>query len=311
MMDVWAFIRSELLQNHRVVLLYVVESEGSSPGRRDFLMGVSSSGAFYGTIGGGIMERKLVEEARRVLTDPKAAPYLKRQFHDKAHGLENSGMICSGRQTMAFVPLSPVARPLIPEFLQKTDAFQLSEAGFQRVERIKNAQFQTDESGKWWYQAHFDQRPVVHIIGAGHVGNALSELMRFLGFYVQLYDDRPDLPMFNANPFAHEKKLVSYDALSEALNTAPEDFVVLVTFSYATDKRILPQIIHRKLAYLGMMGSASKCEALRIALTEEGLPPDVWKHVHAPIGIPIHSKTVQEIAVSIAAEIISVRNQIP
>ena len=66
-MDVWEFIDNKLSANIDVMLLYVLESEGSSPGRKGFKMAVAADGDLYGTIGGGIMEFKLVEKARSLL----------------------------------------------------------------------------------------------------------------------------------------------------------------------------------------------------------------------------------------------------
>nr|MBU9937210.1 XdhC family protein [Ferruginibacter sp.] len=66
-MDVWEFIHAKLSATVPVLLLYVLESEGSSPGRKGFKMAVSADGTFCGTIGGGIMEHKLVEKAKDIL----------------------------------------------------------------------------------------------------------------------------------------------------------------------------------------------------------------------------------------------------
>src|SRR5687768_12473292 len=97
---IWRFIHKNLLLQVPVMLLYVTESEGSSPGRKGFHMAVNLSGEMEGSIGGGIMEHKFVELAREKLRSGKPETSLFRQFHDKRAVKDQSGMICSGQQTI-------------------------------------------------------------------------------------------------------------------------------------------------------------------------------------------------------------------
>jgi xanthine dehydrogenase accessory factor len=98
----WEFIRKQLEKGASAALLAVLQSEGSSPGRQGFKMALANSGEMCGSIGGGIMEHKLVELARKLLTENKPfAPILKKQIHSKAAAQNQSGMICSGEQTVA------------------------------------------------------------------------------------------------------------------------------------------------------------------------------------------------------------------
>src|SRR5262245_28376482 len=83
------------------MLLYVLESKGSSPGRQGFFMAVNSQGRMDGSIGGGIMEHKFVELAReRLLNQSNDLAAIKKQVHDKTVAKDQSGMICSGEQTI-------------------------------------------------------------------------------------------------------------------------------------------------------------------------------------------------------------------
>ena len=92
-------------------------------------------------------------------------------------------------------------------------------------------------------------------------------------------------------------------------NFRKTDFVCIMTFGFRTDKIILKQLYNKKFAYLGMMGSAAKTKQLFDELEIEGIPKEKLKHVHSPIGINISSKTTNEIAISVAAEIIKVKNK--
>src|ERR1043165_1596774 len=102
-LQVWNLINKSLGKNIPVMLLYVLESKGSSPGRQGFFMAVNAKGDMQGSIGGGIMEHKFVEMAReqlRVVSDELRAPDLRKQVHNKSAAKNQSGMICSGEQTI-------------------------------------------------------------------------------------------------------------------------------------------------------------------------------------------------------------------
>jgi len=313
-MEVWVFIRDKLNASVRVMLMYVLESEGSSPGRQGFKMAVAADGTFNGTIGGGIMEHKLVEKAKQMLLDDATKIEVMRQYHDKQQASNQSGMICSGSQLNAFIPLSIADKPIIEsiaEGLQKI--IQISPHGFALVDTTTqdenfNLQFRAEDD--WLYSEKLNRQPVIHIVGGGHVSLALSELMAFLGFHIKVYDDRPALNTMEENRFAHEKHFVEgYEKLGDHLQGADDDYVVIITFGYRTDKVALKQLLGKKFAYVGLIGSDKKIETLFKELEEEGIDPAKLKSIFAPVGINIFSKTAPEIAVSIAAEIIREKNK--
>ena len=308
-MDVWRFISDKLNENIPVELLYVLQSEGSSPGRQGFKMAVAADGEFCGTIGGGIMEHKLVEMAKARLLQDDRSVLLMRQHHDKDHPANQSGMICSGSQLNAFIPVRLPDKKVIDTVLSSSHKYiRVSSAGlFIAGDDKTGLQYQSDTD--WQYQEAIDRKPVIHIIGGGHVSLALSELMRFLGFYIHVYDDRPELSTLVGNVFADECHLADYAAISESLQATPGDYVVIMTIGYRTDKIVLRQLLNMPFAYLGMLGSARKTETLFAELKQEGVGQDLLERIHAPIGINIDSKTTREIAVSIAAEIIRYKNR--
>ena len=311
-LEVWEFIRQKLNERVQIILLWVLESEGSSPGRRGFKMAVASDGEFKGTIGGGIMEHKLVEKAKALLSNNILSISLQRQYHDKQHSTDQSGMICSGSQLIAFVPLFDLAivNKIISE-KSKEKTLQLSLNGISINNRSAEQYLGLDYKyeDEWLYSELIDQRPVIHIIGAGHVGLALSELMNFLGFFVKIYDNRPQLNTLQQNDFTHEKHLVDYENMGDVIASDKEEYVAIMTFGYRDDKLVFKQLLQKHFYYLGMMGSEAKIQRLFKELTEEGISPEEWKHWHIPIGINIFSKTTKEIAVSIAAEIIREKNK--
>lgn len=307
-MGVWEFIIDKLSGAQQVMLLYVLESEGSSPGRQGFKMAVSTDQTFCGTIGGGIMEHKLVEKAKNLLQQNATTVSLMRQHHDKEHTSNQSGMICSGSQLNAFIPLTPESKFVIEKITTSEKRYiQLSPKGLQLVdETVAGLQYKTDED--WTYTEAINQQPIIHIIGGGHVGLALSELMKFLGFYIKLYDDRPELNTIAANSFAHEKYIVNYDSIGDRLQNVENDYVVIMTIGYRADKIVLKQLIDKPFFYLGLLGSQHKVDTLFKELRGEGIDQGQLLKISSPIGVNIASKTTKEIAVSIAAEIIQRKN---
>ena len=314
-MSLFQFIQSHLSSNRPVMLLYVLQSEGSSPGRRGFNMAVAADGSFSGTIGGGIMEYKLVEKAKALLANGTSDTSLMWQHHDKKSS-EQSGMICSGSQLNAFIPLTPTQLPIIEAIADSErdgtkQVIQISPTGISVLSGL-NAHtlpfFQYESETEWVYQELINNQPVIHIIGGGHVGLALSEMMHFLGFYVIVYDDRSDLTTLKDNSFANEKRLVNYSTIGD-LFTHSNDYVAIMTVGYRTDKLVLQQLLDKEFYYLGLMGSQNKVKTLFAELEAEGYNPASLNNIFTPIGINIYSKTTREIAVSIAAEIIQEKNK--
>lgn len=312
-MDVWGFIHDKLSANINVMLLYVLDSEGSSPGRRGFKMAVAADDDLFGTIGGGMMEFKLVEKARSTLQTGVKNIGLIKQFHDKIHDKHQSGMICSGSQLNAFIPLSTSDLKYIDQITgaekrNENRTIHLSPGGIKITdEKMSGLNYKTESD--WSYTESIGQQPVIHIIGGGHVGLALSELMHFLGFYIKLYDDRSELNTIEQNTFVDEKHFTDYEAIGERINTGENDFAVIMTMGYRTDKIVLKQLLDKKFFYLGLLGSEKKNAKLFAELKAEGTDEHKLRKVAAPVGINIFSKTSKEIAISIAAQIILEKNK--
>ncbi len=317
-MKVWQFIKKQFQKRSSVVLLYVLQSKGSSPGRQGFKMAVSQDGEICGTIGGGIMEHKLVEKAKKALQKGDKTIELIPQFHDKEQTANRSGMICSGSQHIVFMPLflkykKTIERILASLISEEGGLLEISKEGlffFPQAKLGGNLKLSPNfvEFPNWRYQELIGHKPTIHIIGGGHVGLALSEIMSFLGFYVKSYDHREGLNTMEENHFANEKHILNFDQIGTAIPENEQDYIALMTFGYRTDKQVLKQLLHKKYRYIGMMGSDAKTAILMEELKQEGYDSRVLDAIFAPIGIPILSKTAKEIAVSIAAEIIKVKN---
>lgn len=153
--------------------------------------------------------------------------------------------------------------------------------------------------------------PQLIIAGAGHVGKALSHLGNLLGFEVIVWDDRVEFANKTNLPDAHK---ILTGSLGESLGsfTAKSGlYVVIVTRGHKNDAEVLRKFIGSDVSYIGMIGSRRKIAQLRESFIGNGWTTNEgWNKIHTPIGLDIGSKTVQEIAVSIAAQLIQVRSQI-
>lgn len=313
----WKFISTRLKAHQSVTLLTVAASTGSSPGRPGFKMAVDETGAMCGSIGGGIMEVKLVELAKEHLKNGTASPLLKRQIHNKTAPRDQSGMICSGAQTVVFTPLKKEDLPAVKRLtrcLNKHEPaiLQITQAGIRLLEHQKNEydfRFVCPTENDFVFEENIGFKNQLCIIGGGHCALALSELMSKMDFYIHLFDDRPDLDTLKKNRFAHKKHLLdNYADIGLFMPTGDNVYVVVMTLGYRSDAIVIRHLLDKNLKYFGVLGSAAKMATLLENLQKEGLPAQQLRKIRTPIGISINSRTPEEIAVSIAAEIIAVKN---
>lgn len=148
----------------------------------------------------------------------------------------------------------------------------------------------------------------LYIIGAGHCGKALGHFAKLCGFQVCLIDNREEIIAADLQDYCHTAILHDYSDLSEVISFSPTSFVVIMTHGHLHDKQVLQQCLRQPLFYLGMIGSKSKVRQTFSMLKEQGFTDAEIAACHAPIGLAIASQTPYEIAISIMAEIISLRN---
>lgn len=300
------------------VLIYVVHSSGSSPGRQGFRMFVAKE-AMFGSIGGGIMEHKMVELARSLLSRGHFKPFVRRQIHQSGLGSDRSGMICSGEQTLCFVCLSGVADIDHVQDVQLIRKITETESGRLRItpEGLQVIGFkEASITGKctwqhgenWEYTEVLRKDPLAVVIGSGHVGLAVSRQMKMLDFQVLAIDNREGLNTLEQNTWADQRVVADYDQIDNFVPQGPDIYVILVSFGYRTDAQIIRRLLGKRYRYFGVMGSNSKMKVLLEELRNEGYSSEMLASLHTPIGLPVNSETPAEIAVSIAAEIISIKN---
>ena len=131
-----------------------------------------------------------------------------------------------------------------------------------------------------------------------------------MDFYIHLYDTRSGLHTMDQNHHVHQKHVLeNYAELTNLVPSGPDQFVVVMTFGYRTDELVIKALVSREFRYFGLLGSKKKIKKLLSDLKKEGFSQEVLDQIHAPVGLPINSQTPEEIAISIAAEIIREKNR--
>jgi xanthine dehydrogenase accessory factor len=152
--------------------------------------------------------------------------------------------------------------------------------------------------------------PRLVIAGAGHIGQALAHLGHRLDFEVTVIDDRSEFANQASLPDADHVEVKDIGEALRAFSISSDTFVVIVTRGHQHDGDALRACIKTDAAYIGMIGSRTKIALMREQFLEkEWATEEEWDRVHAPIGLDIHSKTVEEIAISIAAQLVQVRSR--
>ncbi len=321
---IWKFIKKSFEENISVMVLYVLESSGSSPGRQGFFMAVNANKEMEGSIGGGIMEHKFVEIAKDhlsvdswQLTEGK----IRKQIHDKTAGKNQSGMICSGEQIILIYrvqekDISHIEKIIVTLEQNKNGTLHLSPEAilFDDALPAKDPiaigfEFVLKSEEDWNYTEKIGYKNQLYIIGGGHCALAFSKLMNTMDFYIHLFEDRQGLNTMEVNNYVLEKTVVNdYSGLAQLIPSGQNNYVVIMTFGYRTDDIAVRALLQKSFKYFGLLGSKKKIEKMFADYRKEGIAEDALIKIHSPIGIQIKRETPEEIAVSIAAEIIKIKN---
>ncbi len=315
-LKLWQFILSQLETGAPVVFMCVLESRGSSPGRQGFKMAIGKD-RFVGSIGGGMMEHNFVEIAKERLLVDEENFLIKKQVHSKSATVNQSGMICSGSQTIYLSRLKSEDIDSVKLLVNSLEhchhgTLTISPKGiqFSILPIAENYHFEMKNEAEWNYKEKTGFKNILHIVGGGHCAYALSELLSKMDFYIHMYDDRPGLNTMVENNFVHAKTFLNnYEELTNLIEGGEKNvYVVIMTLGFRSDNIALQALINKDFKYLGVLGSKAKMKELFNEWQQAGISEKRLKKLYSPIGLPIKSQTSFEIAVSIAAEIIKVKN---
>lgn len=294
----------EYFCRQRSVLCIVAETTGSCPGKTGFKMAVPAEGPPAGSVGGGNLEYSVINSAREMLRNGLSEPVLSIFRHtSEAEPHERSGMICSGSQKLILIPPPPLNR-----LSGESNGFCVTSAGLEFLTSPPAVEGLKEMGDRWFYSEAVKPPPVVYIFGGGHCSLALTPVLNSLNMRTVIVDDRENLWTMEENNLAWQRIRMDY---SEAGSLVPDyagALVLIMTASHKADALVLEQVLGKKLKYLGMMASRATADHVVSLMRSKGFTEEQLSAVHSPVGLPIGSHTPAEIAVSIAAEIITEMN---
>jgi xanthine dehydrogenase accessory factor len=150
-------------------------------------------------------------------------------------------------------------------------------------------------------------KPTVIVVGAGHVGKAVAELAKWLGYYVVVSDDRPDFSSEAEVPDADATHSGLMESIPDEFNIHRQTYFVLTTRNVEVDAAGLPRLMETASPFIGVIGSRRRWQTTRAKLLELGVPEEKIDRIQSPIGLELHAETPAEIAVSIMAQIILIQ----
>lgn len=303
MKDVMIALLARLDAGRDAVLVRVIGSTGSAPRGPGASMLVDAGGYAMGTVGGGSVEHAAIQQAAEMLAS--GGDVLVREFALRNREAGDLGMVCGGDMRLLFQRVAPERAPLFREALDRIGARR----GGHLVADTK--------TGEMWIAQDHPNRPdcfaqplsaagLTHVFGAGHVARALVPLLARTGFCCVVMDDRPEFADPALFPGAERVRVADFERLDD-LALGARDHAVVMTRGHGHDQCVLSQVLRTEAGYIGMIGSRSKRAFVYASLREQGFSEADIARVHSPIGLPIGAETPEEIAVSIAAELIAVR----
>jgi xanthine dehydrogenase accessory factor len=164
-----------------------------------------------------------------------------------------------------------------------------------------------EDSPVRWYTVPLAKAGHVYIFGCGHVGQEIVPVLTHVGFSCVVYDNRPEFAKEELFPAASRVVCGGYREIAKNVAIGPADYVIIVTPGHKDDYEVLNQTLRTEALYVGSIGSRRKIAILKDRLREAGVPEERILALRSPIGIEIKSETSEEIAVSIAAELILFR----
>ena len=338
-------ISGQLRQQLPVILISLLGLKGSAPRHDGSKMLVAADGKAYGTIGGSILEATAISRAKEALAE-KRPELLHFDLTGKNTGRE--GMICGGTADVLLDYLAPVSDnlELADQWLEAVsggkDCFLLTcFSGEEKhvriggrslllpdgtmagnlplneadIDKIRNGLRTVTTTivtpvGDWNVLIDpMRKLKTLYLFGGGHVAVPTAHIAAMAGFKVVVVDDRSDYA--STDRFPDARQTVVTPDFAHAVEDQPIDkdsYIVIITRGHQFDRVVLEQALKTNAEYIGMISSRRKRDVMYDALREAGVSQSALDAVHSPIGLSIGGETPEEIAVSIVAEIISVRS---
>lgn len=344
MASIIATALSILKQGHPLVEATVIRRQGSAPRAAGAKMIIGASGIQEGTVGGGLLEARVIEKARYALQTQRSHIIA---FDLTGADVADSIMICGGRSEVLIDWVKPDPAN-IDLYERRLWALENEESGFfltvirgseDRIHSTSHHLFEIEKASAGIQTLPSDivqqvqqlsgRKAIIEIIsgngfivvaekleipksayffGAGHVVLCTAAFAARVGFRVVVIDDREEF----ANPerYPHPTETIVISDFKHAftnLSIGPSDFLIIATRGHVHDHTVLAQALASEAGYIGMIGSTRKRETIYQALLSEGYTQRDLDRVFCPIGLAISAETPEEIGISIVAQMIQIR----
>jgi len=287
----------EIEAGRRAALCAIVSTRGSTPQPAGTFVCVDDAATLIGSLGGGCVEADIRRQAHRLLRSGESQLTTFTLDDDFA---DQNGMICGGQLDVAIETFTSTSK--INQLIKVLD--DLTQGHDSKLPIVIQQDGKNVE-----YQIRMDASPHVLIAGAGHISRILAQFLLPLGFRMTVIDERADYA--NETRFPKPIHTIAAD-IAGTLSKCSLDrgsYVVIVTRGHRHDRAALQAVIDSPCQYIGMIGSKRKISVIYDDLLHAGIAQSKLDAVHAPIGIDIHSVTTEEIALSIAAQLVSQRRK--
>ncbi len=330
-MNIYKVIGEYLERGKGGVLATVIRRTGSAPRDTGAKMFVGEDGKTFGTVGGGRLESEGYREALAIMNKGATKVF---SIGMDAERVEEKDMLCGGNVE---VLLEPVTVKQLNVYRRIEDCLKNREKGVVVTNFREGALAKTvidkelnvvgDPLDSETIEKHKDlfygNQPVLldslfvdpiqisfplYIFGAGHVAQSLSKIARIAGFHITVIDDREEFANKERFPDANTIIVGDFQDAFNYLDFTGNEYVVIITRGHQFDAEALVESMKRDARYVGMIGSKRKVKIILDHMRKSGFNEGTIGRIHAPIGISINAETPEEIAISIAAELVSVRN---
>ena len=261
--------RKFIEENVPFVIAEVIDTKGSAPRKRNAVLLMNFEEKTWGTVGGGLLEAETERHCREQLKTREPLRTYEFILDEAATGEGALAMGCGGDATI----------------------------------RIRYV----DPQNPGTFVEDFKVSSQAYIFGGGHVALALDPVLRHIDFETTIIDDRAEYANTERFPASRTIVCENFDHCFDEIEPDEDSFLIIVTRGHRGDLQVLRQALRKPHAYLGMIGSRHKNQILVEQLLSEGFTQEELNRVYAPIGLAIKSETPEEIAISIAAEMIKVR----
>lgn len=311
-MEFWSAAYGELSRGKAVLLTIVASCRKGSPGTPGAKMLLLEDGRKIGTIGGGIMEARALEHARMALISGHYQPRLEEVDHWLG-SKRPSGLICGGGQSNVTARLSPNQdMDTIRRFISNANSdtpssLEISPYGIRLADQKGSSLFSqrlVQEAESWKLEFGSVNLKRCAIFGAGHCGQALAKQMKWLGYNVKIFDARSEQRAKLATLGLEPSSIGSPRESPIKVRFPQRTSAVVMTHSYESDVEALGFALELDFPFIGLMGSPPKLNRIHKSLTDQNFSRVQIDRITCPVGMDIGSDTPEEIAVSVAAQIL-------